>query len=219
MHLKEEPLKNNLFEESWIETGVQIAEGAEFIISDLMAIYYNLELDKIDPTYLPGPYTVVGTASARKDAIFATAKNLWDINPETWLKKERKWLGESRLISGSSETNGKDKLDDVISAEILVRIIAATKLALKKGDDGVLTQTDIADEALLALNIIIKEVCAKGRTRMKHIDDTSVYSLFRQGGLMIGIGGGKYLPHPTRALPQLLMLLHRSRLRPEVYLS
>ncbi len=210
---------NKGFREAWTETGVLIAEGGVFTISDLMAIYRNLDIHKINPSYLPGPYTVVGKGFERKDAIFATARNLWGIEPETWLKKERKWLYEAQMIYDIPETVGKDKLEDVISAEILVRIVAAARLAVKMGDDGIVMQTEIADEALLALNIIIQEVCAKGRVRTRHINNSFVYDLLKKSGLMIGTGGGKYLPHPTRSLPQLLCLLHRDYLRPDVYLS
>jgi hypothetical protein len=207
------------YDDIWIETGFKIAEGGQLSMSDLKAIYENLELHKINPTYLPGPYTVAGTASMRKEAIFTTARNLWGIEPEKWLEKERKWLIAAREVFNLPESTGKDKLDDVISAEIVVRIVAAANLAIKVNGEGLLYRTEVADEAVFALNVLLMEVCAKGRTRSTRIDDNSVYSILKDGGLMIGAGGGKYLPHPTYSLPQLFMLLRREKLRPEIYLS
>jgi len=53
---------------------------------------------------------------------------------------------------------------------------------------------------------------------MVMVGDQSVYSILKKGGLMIGTGAGKYLPYPEKALPELLLMLHKEFIRPEAYL-
>lgn len=201
------------FKEAWIETGSHIAHGGQLGISELLAIYDNLQLAKINPEYLPEENTVLGKVSERKDVMFELAEKLWGLTPTEWLEKERTWLVVSRHIYPSQETTGKDQLDDVISTEILLRIIAAAKIVKESND------RDVIDEAVFALNLILSEACAKGRTRLKKVEGRSVYGILRSNGLMIGTGGGKYLPLPTKSMADLFMMLHRDFLRPEAYLS
>jgi hypothetical protein len=198
----------------WTEVGVLVAHGGKMNRSDLYAIYDVLGLGGFDLQYLPDGKTIAGNPVERKEAMFGLAEKIWGLTPGDWLAKEKAWLDESRLISGSLETSGKDKISDVISVEILLRIVAAARFVTETNDGypGI-------DEAILALNTTLAEVCAKGRTRMMIIDGNSVYSQLKSYGLMIGTGGGKYLPYPDKALPELLLLmLDRKRINPAVYL-
>lgn len=197
----------------WTNVGEIIALGGIFHLSNLFKIYDNLELGHIKPEFLPNEYTVEGTASERKEAIFSTAQNLWNITPEDWLKKEKDWLQDARKVSGSTKIDGKDRINDIVSAEILLRIIAAAKLVYEADCH------EITAELLRSLNVTISEVCTKGRTRMIMVGDRSVYSILKKGGLMIGTGGGKYLPYPEKALPELLLMLHKESICPEAYLE
>lgn len=207
-------MPNTDFDSRWTDRGETIAQGGQMNAGDLYAIYDDIRLGRINPFYLPGENTVTGKASDRKKVIFSLAEKLWGFTPEGWLKAENSWLMEARKESGSNETGGKNKLGDVVSAEILIRIIAAAKLVFEAKDDG-----EISDEAVRALNLVLSDVCTKGRARMTMVDDKSVYSILKKGGLMIGTGGGKYLPYPEKALPELLLLLHRDYIRPEAYLE
>lgn len=202
------------FKNHWTDIGEMIAQGGLMGRGELYAIYDNIRLQNIDPQFLPGEDTVVGSASDRKKAIFLLAEKLWGITPEGWLKAENGLLQEARKESGSTKTGGKDRFSDVISAEILIRIVAAAKLYYEDNSTG----CEVANEAVRAINVILSEACTKGRARMTMVGDQSVYSLLRQNGLMVGTGGGKYLPYPEKSLPALLLLLHRANIRPEAYL-
>ena len=206
-------MNNNAFNKYWKEKGREIALGhCKLIKSDLIAIYSNLRLDLFRPSYLPGANTISGSASDRKNVIFALAWQLWKIPPDIWLHVERKWLTDARKESGSIETGGKDSLDDVVSAELLIRIIATAKLVHEYSTDNVLV-----DEAITALNLTLAEVCTKGRSRMEFTNGISVYAVLKNFGIMIGTGGGKYLPYPEKSLPELLMLLDQNMITPGVY--
>ncbi|HSV94956.1 MAG TPA: hypothetical protein VLH94_03235 [Spirochaetia bacterium] len=195
----------------WIETGGNIANGGQLGKSELLAIYDNLQLDQIKPEYLPGENTILGKVSDRKNAMFELAEKLWGLSPAEWLEKEKSWLDLSRKIYPSQATEGKDKLDDVISPEILLRILATAKLVKESSDN------EISDEAIFALNLVLSEVCAKGRTRLMKIDGKSIYGILRSNGVMIGTGGGKYLPLPTKSMADLFMMLHRDKINPDAY--
>jgi len=200
------------FEKEWIETGGNIANGEKIHLSHILAIRHNLQTQNIKPEFLPGPDTIGGTPSKRKDAIFNVAQKLWGLTPEEWLTKEKKWLVLGRRTHPTSSTDaGKDEVSDVISAEILIRFIATTRIVYS-GQDG-----RLIDEALFALNLLISEACAKGRTRLRRVDDITMYKIFKESGLAIGSVGGKYLPNPNYALPQLLLMLHRDKINPDAY--
>lgn len=201
------------FKETWTNTGKYIAQGGQISKSELLAIYDNLQLNKINPDYLPGENTVLGKVRDRKDVMFDLVERFWGYTPEMLLQMEDDWLDESRTIYPSQSVEGKDNLEDVISAEILTRLIAAAKL-VKESDNK-----DVIDEAIFAVNLTLLEVCAKGRTRLKKVDGRSIYGILRSNGLMIGTGGGKYLPLPEKSMPELLMMLHRDYIRPGVYLD
>jgi hypothetical protein len=200
------------FIREWTELGELIAQGGQIDRSAMYAIYDNLNIGHIKPNFLPNELTITGTALERKKAIFSMAQNLWGLTPDDWLLIEKYKLQDARKVSGSNETGGKDKHSDVVSAELMLRIVATAKLVYEDKHDK-----EISDEAVRALNVILAEVCAKGRTRMTMIDDKSVYTHLKKGGLMIGTGGGKYLPYPEKSLPYLFLLLHKELIRPEAY--
>ncbi|MFZ3068980.1 MAG: hypothetical protein WA052_01560 [Microgenomates group bacterium] len=210
------------FDNTWIEIGGNIANGDRRLsLGNLLAIHHNLELEKIDLLFLPDIQTVTGTVKQRREAIFYTAETLWGKTPEEWQEMEIGWLAVARSIYSLPRSSGKHRLSEVVSAEILVRIVAAANLAIKVVNKNHSHLTGLYREALWSINIILMEVCAKGRTRtqrMSDMSDTTVFDILKGGGLMIGTGE-KYLPNPSYALPKLLMMLHRDYLRPEVYLS
>lgn len=202
----------------WIEVGSGIANGSRRLtLSNLLAIHHNLELDKINPIFLPNVQTVTGTMKQRREAIFHTAETLWGKTPKEWQEMEAGWLVVARSIYSLPKSSEKRNLGDVVSAEILVRIVATANMAIKVANKNHSHLTGVYNEALLSLNITLMEVCAKGRFRTQRMGDTTVYDTLKEGGLMIGTGE-KYLPLPEYSLPKLFMMLHRDHLRPEVYL-
>jgi hypothetical protein len=209
--MTEDTLKN-----VWIEIGKPIARGEDGLeVSDLLSIYSRMDLKNFNPSYLPTGETVIGGAEKRKDAIFSLAQKIWGLTPEDWLKMEKDLLDESRKISGSTVTTGKDDITDVVSAEILIRIIAAARLVAENTDDY-----RVVDEAVIGVNLVLAEACAKGRGRMERKSGRSVYAILRENGLMVGLGGGKFLPYPEKLLPILLSeFLSKDRVNKEAYLN
>lgn len=180
---------------------------------DLIFLGIQAEVFLFKPEFLPGPKTVSGTPKERKAEIFRLAEAIWGIKPDGWLLLENLWLQNARSKSGSTETGGKDELDDVVSAEILIRLIGAAKLMLTVHNTGELLHR----EAVNAVNITIQEAVVKGRTRISRYGDKTVYSMLKDVGIMIGAGGGKYLPDPETSLPALFLLLHREKISSNVY--
>jgi hypothetical protein len=207
-------MANEIFIKQWEEAGAFIARGNPITSSDLYAVYDMMDIGNIRPEFLPGEKTVTGTASERKDEILRIARRLWSFSASDWLTMENTWLRKAREVTGSQETKGKDKTNDIVSAEILVRIVAAAKLVMEDKQDRYVT-----NEAIRAINLILQEVCAKGRTRMEMVDEKSVYSILRNGGLAFGTGGGKYLPNPQVSLPRLLCFLHKDSVDPLAYIK
>lgn len=211
-------MSDNGFKKYWTDTAWLIANGGRIGRSELYAIYDNMDLSKIRPELLPGKETVLGSPQERKSHIFHVAEGLWGITPEDWLKKERNWLEQAREITNSDEVGGKDNLNDVVSAEILVRLVAAAKIATEENDES-----DLVAEAMIAINLILTEACAKGRTRMIRLEEDengqSVYGKLRDMGLMIGTAGGKFLPYPEESLPILLLMLQKNSVLPDAYIK
>ncbi|HOX96330.1 MAG TPA: hypothetical protein PLI45_03025 [Candidatus Woesebacteria bacterium] len=201
------------FEAEWTEIGREAATGGQLNISHLKAIYDNLDLAHINPALLPDGQTVLSKKSERRNAIFTIAENLWGLSPKEWLDQENDWLKEARQISGSTEVEGKDKIEDVVSAELLIRILATVKVVSEESHSHT-----IVSEAINALNLVLGEACAKGRTRMIIRDGISVYARLHRSGVMFG-GSGKYLPYPQKSLVELFKLLRKEMISPEAYLA
>ena len=202
-----------IFEKYWRVKTEGLARGELTLTkSDLLSIADSLEIENFLPQYLPGPSTISGTVTQRRNTIFTLAQALWGITPEAWLAKERSWLERARAKSGSTETAGKDNLDDVISAELLVRLVAAAGLVKRN-----LADTLLVEETLTAINLVLSEVCAKGRTRLEKDCGQIVYKILKDNGLMIGTGAGKYLPDPVENLFEIFSLLHATQINPAVY--
>lgn len=193
-----------------------IARGQALLsLSDLQEVAHNLDVQHISFEFLPGVKTITGTVSARKEEIFRLAGLIWGFSPDQWLVLEAGWQQSARDLIRSSATGGKDNLDDVVSAELLLRVVAAASLVSAYGPED--NADDLIAEVLTALNLAIVEAVQKGRTRMMHRDGDSVYGIMRKAGLMIGSGGGKYLPHPEASLPYLFSLLDRKVMNPAIY--
>lgn len=181
-------------------------------LKSLVYIGNQIDIANLKDIYRPGQETISGTARERKNEIFKLAEKLWGISPDEWLKMEKDWLQSGRASSGSELVDGKDNLDDVVSAELLIRILAAS-IAISNKE----TPLVVKEEVLYATNLVLSEAVAKGRTRLTKVEGKSVYSVLKQAGVMIGVGGGKYLPNPEESLPELFKFLNRNKINPEAY--
>lgn len=186
------------------------------ILSKFDLIWLGIEIDVylLKAEFLPGPKTISGNPKDRKAEIFRLAEGLWGVSPERWLEKENGWLASARAKSGSQETGGKDNLDDVISAELLIRLLAAAKYVIGRTEVGT---PSVTDEVINALNLSLTEAVIKGRTRTARVGEKTIYSVLKDAGIMIGTGGGKYLPDPEISLPELFLMFHKDKVSPQAY--
>lgn len=196
---------------------LEVLTGRPLSTIDFYGLAALIQIHRIRPDYLPGPKTISGHPQTRKDEIFRLAEAYWGLKPQSWLEMENTWLKNARVESGSQAEKGKDQLDDVISAELLVRLVATTAFidGLDKADyEG----TRLARKAALgAINLTLSEVIFKGQARIERFGDKSVYAHLKAAGVMIGTGGGKYLPHPFSSLPLLFQYLDKEKFSPNVY--
>lgn len=202
---------NKDFAKVWTETAQSIAMGGKLSMSEIKAIADNIKVAEMDIDGLDSSL-VVGSPMQRKDNYFKIAKKIWGYKPEFWLQKEQIWQNLAREASGSAVTGGKDDIEDVISAEILVRLVATAKIVTEYKKDLI-----VCKEALNAINAVLNDACSKGRTRMLFNGGQSVYTVLKNNGLMIGTGGGKFLPYPQKSLVELFLLLHKDQIYFEVY--
>jgi len=192
-----------------------IARGND-VLSKFDLIWLGIEIDVyfLKPEFLPGPKTISGKPSERKAEIFRLAEALWGIKPEGWLEMENRWLKSGRRKSGSQVTTGKDSLDDVISAELLIRLLAAAKYVIGGSETGT---PSVITEVLNSLNLSLAEAVVKGRTRIARVGEKTIYSILKDHGIMIGTGGGKYLPDPETSLPELFLMFYKDKVSPQAY--
>lgn len=199
-------------DQAWTKIGKQMAAGKYMLKqADLIAIACQIDLGDILAELLPSKLTVQGSADEKKHNIFLVAAGLFGLWPHEWLKQEKMWLDIARLESGSTETGGKDKIEDVVAAEIMVRIVATANF--------VVNHPEFAKVDILALNMLILEAASKGRTRMERVGGNgtpSLYSEMLKYGTTFG-AGSKYLPNPALSLPKLLLLLRREKMSPSAY--
>lgn len=184
---------------------------------DIYGLAGFIKIDQFKPEYLPGPKTISGSPKSRKDEIFRLAEAYWGVKPQEWLNMENGWLKSSRARSGSQETKGKDQFDDVISAELLIRFIATIAFVDGLDKHNFFGTVLVRRSAISSLNMAISEAILKGQTRIEHFGDKTIYACLKNAGIMIGIGGGKYLPDPETSLPYLFQMLQRDRISPQVY--
>lgn len=211
-------MSDNGFKKYWTDTAKLIATGGRIGRSELYAIYEIMDLSQLNPRLIPGQETVLGSTQQRKSHIFEIALGLWGITPEDWLKKEITWLEKAGNISQRYAFFGKDNINDVVSAEILIRLIAAARIATEEDD-----RSDLVSEAMIAINLILSDACAKGRTRLIQPDGDlktpSIYDKLQYNGLMVGVAGGEFLPYPEKSLPELMLMLQKRHILPDAYIK
>jgi hypothetical protein len=198
---------------SWPESIKLMAQGNLGLNSVVLEVIgKQIDVLNLREDLLPSKATVLGSVNDRKNAILAIANGIWGIAPQDFLDQEREWNVSARSTISSQESTGKDDFNDIISAEILVRLVGASHFLLK--------YPKFATEAALSVELMVYEACLKGRTRMTRVGgegSQTVYGAMRDHGVMIGSGGGKFLPNPEVSLPQLFALLDKEKILPSAY--
>jgi len=216
-----EVFSKKLFEEYWAEYAQRLIAGTvQMNRGNYMAIACNLNAFSLRVACLPKASTILCSASDRKEVVFEICQSIWGITPEQWLQKENDWLALSRKELGLKETSGKDKVSDVVSSEILVRLVATSRyIAWVDIDNNMSPQEKelATSQAVLATNLFLATAVAKGYARYLRLGNVSVYKDLKDNGIVFGNSGSKYLPYPQESLPYLFSLLHLTRTLPGAY--
>lgn len=203
--------------DSLTRVAYEVLAGRPLNIIDLYGLAGLIEINQFKPEFLPSAKTISGKPIERKGEIFGLAEAYWGVKPQEWLNMENGWLKLARSKTGSQETKGKDQLDDVISAELLIRFIAAIHF-IDGLDKANYEGTKLIRKAALgSINLTLSEVIFKGQTRMERYGGKSVYGHLKSAGVMIGTGGGKYLPYPEISLPILFQFLNKEAISLNIY--
>ena len=194
---------DNGYKKIWIETGKTIAGGGRFGLSDLYAIYDNMDISHILPDYLISYSKYEMSISERKKFLFELAGSYWGLTENDWIEKERYWFRQSlELIDWLPRY--RLTIQGVASIEILFNLIVASKIVTEDREDGRLSW-----EVVNALNLTVGQLCSKGRTMMAKAGINYVLNCFFEEGLLIGSEDEKFLPYPEKSLPELLLMLNR----------
>lgn len=204
-------------EEQLAEMALWVVRGRSLDVIQLYGLAGVIEINQFKTGFLPGPKTISGSPSSRKAEIFRLTSVLWGVSPERWLEMEQGWLESARAKSGSKAEKGKDKLDDVISAEILIRLMATIHFIDSLDKENYVGTKQVRRVVMNSLNMTLTEAILKGQTRIERYGDKSIYAHLKNAGIMIGTGGGKYLPDPETSLPYLFQMLQRARISDEAY--
>lgn len=200
-------MDDSLFSEHCAQMAHKVATGDKLTFVDLIEIYENVDLGKIDSTFLPDGQTTTGKNAAKRERIFFITKTLWGKVPEYWLELENKMI-ETVNIDGV-EVEKKD-LEDLVVPKLLCRLIAVAKYVFDHREDMVRW-----DAAINQLNSYLFEICTKGNTVMTLADGIPLFPELVDAGIVLS--GDKYLPSPEQTLNISLALLRRGTIRPEVY--
>jgi len=106
---------------------------------------------------------------------------------------------------------------DVVSVNILLRLVSATRL-INNLDREPFTpyRTLIVDAAMAAVNNYISEVCLGGQTRLQKVHRWTVYDILVANSRMSD--DVKFLPNPEVALAELFLMVNKEKINPEAYL-
>ncbi len=213
------------YDQTWQSVANRIAwDGTGLSEENLNSIVDNLSFSKMRPEYLPNSDLSAGFKEKREMTLFL-AEKLWGKTPDQWLEMERQWLAEAQNLSGITEDDGKDKILDIVSADILIRIFAVAYFfyETKTQMTGMEFVAGYAARisALRALNSFLENAVSKGQQRVRRIKSEngrtlSHYTVLKNAGVASG-ATGKYLPYPEKSLAVLLKMLHKKAISPKAY--
>ena len=202
-----------------------IAQGqSQLTHNNMKEIAGALDFSKFKKEFLPGAELADKSPKKSKHYSLVYISRLWDTTPEKLMKLETKWLKQAREISGSSKNDEKDVPDDLVTPQIISRIIALAYF-IYQVDSGELKMSKSASdfivrESLIGINVFLVNPTLKGRVRMTKIKVgrkwVNAHDYLMSRGVIVGYYG-KFLPNPTVSLPYIFALLNRNKLREEVY--
>lgn len=207
------------------ELARQIAQGqSQLTHNDLKEIATALDFSKFKKEFLPSAQLADKSPKKSKHYSIIYISRLWNITPEKLMKLETKWLKAARQISGSSKNDDKDVPDDLVTPQIVSRIIALAYFIyqVESGEMKMAKKVSqsIIRESLIGINVFLANPTLKGRVRMTKIrvgkKMVNAYDFLMSHGVLVGYYG-KFLPNPTVSLPYIFSLFSRSKLREEVY--
>lgn len=154
----------------------EVLGGEPLTVITIFYLAGVININQFKSEFLPGSKTISGSLKDRKAEIFRLAEIYWGLKPQDWRKMENVWLKSARAKSGSQETKGKSRLNDVISAELLIRLVAT--IAFVDGLDRYRhARTELLRKsAISSLNMAISEAVLKGQTRIERVGDKTIYA-------------------------------------------
>lgn len=217
---------NLLNETYFLDLAMAMASGdRSFTQDDMVSIASALDFSGMKSRYLPQKNLANAKLSIQKQACQDFVKKLWGLNQDKLIEMERSWLLEIRSETGVKKKNGKEDAEDLVSPQILARIVSVAylhHLAEREGTptDGLGTKI-LLDESLRSLNIFIANACLKGRMRsmrvaMKKGKPKIASVTMIKMGVPVGTPG-LFLPNPSKSLVEIFSYLRREKIRPIVY--
>ncbi len=216
----------NAYQKKFEGLGLQIAEGTNTLTAkDVAAIAEALDFSSFNPKYLPQANLADKSPKNSKHYSIVYICNLFKgMTPEKLMKLETGWLKQAHKISGSSNNDEKDVPADLVTPQIISRIIALAYFLHRLETGKIKVSKSAADwmvrKSLAGINVFLVNPTLKGEVRMTKVRVgkkwVNAYDFFMQNGVLVGYYG-KFLPNPQVSLPYIFSLLHRDALRPEVY--
>ena len=211
------------------EIGLEIAMGNKDLTGEnILLIKDQLDFSSMNLIYYPTKELARSVPSKRSVACLDLVTNLWPLTKDQLLTMEQGWLQSMRSKTGVSKDDDKESQLDLISPEILSRIVTLAYFAYTLEQTEVKYNLLYEDKLVLfsvaldGLNLFLKNAILKSNSRSSKTPDGGekrgkiYYDILVESGIPVGCNG-KFLPSPEESLPELFSLLHRDALRPEVY--
>ncbi len=204
---------------------VKIANGSgQLTISDLVTIADSIDFSSFSPDFLPPISLADNSVKKSKYAGLKYVAKLWGISSEELVRLETSWLAEVRNSVGASKDDEKDVPEDLITPQILTRVISVAYFIYKIQQGLITVSVDdsvyLVKEAVAGLNLFMENPVIKGRMRktIVTVDGKSVnsYNFITASGVHAG-GYGKFLPFPEKSLPFIFAHFQKDAILKDAY--
>lgn len=173
----------------WTAKAHAIAIGTgKLNISDLKAIYSNLDLGNFKPEFLPNDTIATGSDASRYIAILRLAQKIFGLSPEDYSNSD-------------------------MFPELLLQIIATTKL-VHESDDGKLKDEAIIALNITLAQACAK---GRTHRTVGFHDNRSINYKLQRAGIVIGSEVYRYLSYPETNLLNLFFMLTGDSVSSDVY--
>lgn len=216
----------NAYQKKLKELGLQIADGTNSLTAkDVAEIAQALDFTSFKDDFLPKANLADKSPKNSKHYSMVYICQLFKgMTPEKLMKLETGWLKQAHKISGSSKNDEKDVPADLVTPQIISRIIALAYFLHNLEIGKIKVSKSAADwmvrKSLVGINVFLVNPTLKGDVRMTKVKVgkkwVNAYDFFMKNGVLVGYYG-KFLPNPQVSLPYIFSLFHRDALRPEVY--